>query len=66
MSTVSFRVPLPDDLSAGFYTVRLTMRDAGTGQPLPARANVSGEAIAAPATLGTIEVVILPDSPSDG
>jgi hypothetical protein len=62
---LSFSVPLPDDLAPGDYTVRVTVRDAGTGEPIAATSSATGERQAYPITLGTFAVEILPDPDGD-
>ncbi len=61
-TTASFSVPLPADLAPGEYAVRVTFRDAATGDLLPATRTATGESVTYPVPLGETTVAVLPES----
>jgi hypothetical protein len=59
---VSYSVPLPEHLAPGAYTGRITIRDAGTGEPLATTSAATGEQLPVPITLGEFDVAVIPET----
>lgn len=56
ISQTTIDIALPDELSSGRYTIRVTLFDAESGQPMTATNSLTGEPLAAPVRIGTFAV----------